>query len=63
MWNRLDANIAVLRDHLWDRTSKRLYQLFSPAGDMSASAPSGLAVLLTGGMLVLMLGMIYLTGL
>ncbi len=60
MWTRLSANTAILRKNLIERSGRRLYQMFSPAGTFSEAAPSGLAALLTGGMLVVMFVVIYL---
>ena len=63
MWTRLSAHTLRIRRRFFSSATQRLYQLFSPAGATSASAPSGVAALLTGGMLVLILGMVFLTGL
>jgi len=60
MWTRLSANITVLRKDVLERSGRRLYQMFSPAGTFSEAAPSGIAAVLTGGMLVLLFFVIYL---
>jgi len=60
MWTRLSANTAIIRKNLIERSGRRLYQMFSPAGTFSEAAPSGLAAILTGGMLVVMFAVIYL---
>lgn len=59
MWTRLGAGIARIRNQAISSTGRRLYQMFSPAGAMSESAPSGLAAVLTGAMLILVLIFIY----
>ena len=59
MWTRLGANMARLRKTAINAAGKRLYQMFSPAGAMSAAAPSGIAAVLTAGMLVLILLFVY----
>ena len=61
MWTRLGANIAGLRKSCVNHVGKRLYQMFSPAGAMSAAAPSGLAAVLTAGMLVIALLIMFIT--
>ncbi len=60
MWTRLSANVGVIRRDIIERSGRRLYQLFSPAGTFSESTPSGIAAVLTGGMLVLLFIVIYL---
>lgn len=60
MWTRLSANVGVLRRNVLERSGRRLYQMFSPAGTFSQAAPSGLATVLTGGLLVLVFLVIYL---
>jgi len=61
MWTRLGMSISRIRKHVIDDAGKRLYQMFSPAGAMSAAAPSGLAAVLTAGMLVIALAIMYIT--
>ena len=63
MWTRLSAQMAKLRRTVINGVGKRLYHIFSPAGTFSASAPSGIAVMLTGGMLLIVLLTTYLSGL
>ncbi len=63
MWTRLSVVTTRLSIKAIKHVGKRLYHIFSPAGTFSASAPSGMAVLLTGGMLVIVLLEIYLSGL
>lgn len=59
MWTRLGAGITRVRNKAIKATGRRLYQMFSPAGAMSEAAPSGLAAVLTAGMLILVLIVIY----
>jgi len=59
MWTRLSAGIGRIRGKAIAGSSRRLYSLFSPAGTMSESAPSGLAAILTAGMLVVTLLLVY----
>ncbi len=63
MWIRLSVLTSRLRRRVLSGASRRLYHLFSPAGAFSAAAPSGIAAILTGAMLVVILLMVYLTGL
>ena len=60
MWTRLSANTANVRDAVLSRAGTRLHRWFSPAGALSAAAPSGLPALLTAAMLVLAMVVIYL---
>ncbi|NNE57579.1 MAG: Na(+)/H(+) antiporter subunit D [Hellea sp.] len=60
MWTRLSANLAIIRKDFFAKAGQRLYHMFSPAGTFSVGAPSGLPTLLTGGMLVLVLIVVYL---
>ena len=59
MWTRLGASVARLRDSAIESVGSRLYHMFSPAGAMSEDTPSGLAAVLTAGMLVLVLIFVY----
>ena len=59
MWTRLGAHATRLRKLAIDGAGKRLYQIFSPAGTMSAAAPSGIATILTAAMLALILLFVY----
>ena len=61
MWTRLAFHSGRVRDDVVKHVNARLYHVFSPAGTFSASAPSGLAAVLTGSMLVLVLIVEYLT--
>ncbi len=60
MWTRLGANTANIRDAALSRAGTRLHRWFSPAGALSAAAPSGLPALLTAAMLALAMVVIYL---
>lgn len=62
MWTRLNANVSVIRTRFLQHSSQRLHHIFSPAGAFSAAAPSGMAALLTGSMLVVVLIVIYIAG-
>lgn len=55
MWTRLAIHITRLRQNFMSKTGVKLYQMFSPAGQFSAAAPSGLPAILTAAMLVLIL--------
>ena len=59
MWTRLSAVTTRVRNKAIDGAGRRLYQMFSPAGAMSESAPSGLAAALTAAMLILVLFFVY----
>jgi len=59
MWTRLGVNVSRLTNTAIQGTGRRLYQIFSPAGAMSEDAPSGLAAVLTAGMLILVLIFVY----
>ena len=59
MWTRLSVKTTQLRDVAIRGVGKRLYHIFSPAGAMSESAPSGLAAVLTAGMLIVVLLFVY----
>lgn len=62
MWTRLSSGVARIREDVLSKFGQRLYQIFSPAGAMSAAAPSGLSAALTAGMLVVALLIMYLAG-
>jgi len=62
MWDRLNVHVVRLRDRVIGKAGKKLYHAFSPAGSMSESVPSGLAVALTAGVLFLTLIVIYTLG-
>jgi len=59
MWTRLGANTANVRDVFITGTGRRLSQMFSPAGAFSVAAPTGIASVLTGAMLVIILVLIF----
>ena len=59
MWTRLASGVSGLRTKCVETVGQKLYQIFSPAGAMSDAAPSGLAALLTAGMLVIALIIMY----
>lgn len=58
MWDRLAVHTKNVRTRALSTAGRRLYQTFSPAGAASEATPSGLAALLTAGLLfvVLVLG-------
>ena len=59
MWTLLGAKITQLREAAINSVGRRLYHIFSPAGAMSEAAPSGLAAVLTAGMLIIVLIVVY----
>lgn len=59
MWTRLSVQTKRLRERAIESVGRRLFQVFSPAGAMSESAPSGLAAVLTAGMLIIVLIFVY----
>ena len=60
MWDRLAAQTRRLRTHFLSVVGRRLYQTFSPAGAVSEAAPSGLAAVLTAGLLFVVLLVAYI---
>ena len=60
MWNRLEAQIKYILNLFFKNIGQRLYQLLSPAGALSHDAPSGIAAVLTAGMLAATLLSVYL---
>ena len=60
MWDRLAAHINRLRKQCLLICGRRLYQTFSPAGAASEAAPSGLAAVLTAGLLFVVLLVAYI---
>ncbi len=60
MWTRLSVNISRVSMRLIKGTGQKFYHIFSPAGTMSQSTPSGFAAVLTAGMLVVTLIFIYI---
>lgn len=59
MWGRLGAQIKYVLGLAFSNIGKRLYQVFSPAGAFSQDAPSGMAAVLTAGMLAAALLSVY----
>ncbi|WP_034388012.1 Na(+)/H(+) antiporter subunit D [Hellea balneolensis] len=59
MWTRLSVQTKRLRERAIESAGRRLFQVFSPAGAMSESAPSGLAAVLTAAMLIIVLIFVY----
>jgi multicomponent Na+:H+ antiporter subunit D len=62
MWDRASVHIGRFRSRAFDKVGRKLYQAFSPAGTLSEAAPSGLAAVLTAGMLLVTLLVIYVLG-
>jgi len=60
MWDRLAANMDRLRKQCLLICGRRLYQTFSPAGAASEATPSGLAAILTAGLLFIVLFVAYI---
>jgi len=58
----LNVHVVRFRDRLIGKARKKLYHAFSPAGAMSESVPSGLAVALTAAVLFFTLIVIYTLG-
>jgi len=59
MWTRLGAVIIYILRGMFGNISKRLYQVFSPAGALSQDAPSGISAVLIAGMLAAALFIVY----
>ena len=59
MWTRLGAVITYALRGMFGNISKRLYQVFSPAGALSHDAPSGISAILIAGMLAAALFIVY----
>lgn len=62
MWTRLSANTGKLRETVTVGTGRRLSQMFSPAGAFSSAAPSGIASILTGVMLIVIMLLVFING-
>jgi multicomponent Na+:H+ antiporter subunit D len=62
VWTRLSATMSSLRAKTAKHIGRRLYHAFSPAGAFSQAAPSGLASVLTAGVLILVLIFAYVAG-
>jgi len=59
MWDRLSANTRRVRTRVLGEAGRRLYQTFSPAGAASEATPSGLAAVMTAGLLFIVLMLAY----
>ncbi|WP_371397539.1 Na(+)/H(+) antiporter subunit D [Fretibacter rubidus] len=62
MWARLSEHTGNVRDAMIGGVGRKMSQMFSPAGAFSAAAPSGIASILTGIMLIAVLMLIFLNG-
>ena len=62
MWARLTEHSINVLDSVVGGTGRRLSQMFSPAGAFSAAAPSGIASVLTGIMLIVIMALIFING-
>ena len=62
MWARLSEHTGNVRDAMIGGVGRKMSQMFSPAGAFSAAAPSGIASILTGIMLIAVLLLIFLNG-
>ena len=59
MWDRLSAQTARLQARTLGAAGRKLYQAFSPAGAASEATPSGLAAIMTAGLLFIVLILAY----
>ena len=59
MWDRLSVQTGRLKTRCLSIAGRRLYQTFSPAGAASEATPSGLAAILTAGLLFVVLLLSY----
>jgi len=59
MWTRLSAVTKRGRDRFIGSAGRKLYQTFSPAGAASEAKPSGIAAVLTAGLLFVVLVIAY----
>ncbi len=59
MWDRLSAQTNRFRKRVIGATGRKLYQTFSPAGAASEATPSGLAAIMTAGLLFVVLMLAY----
>jgi multicomponent Na+:H+ antiporter subunit D len=55
MWDRLSVVTGRLKNRFLGAAGRRLYQVFSPAGAASEATPSGLAAIMTAGLLFVVL--------
>lgn len=60
MWTRLGAVIRRQQNRFFSTAGRKLYQTFSPAGAASEAKPSGLAAVLTAGLLFIVLMVTYI---
>ncbi len=60
MWDRLAVNTKRVRTRFISSAGRRLYQTFSPAGAASEATPSGLAAIMTAGLLFVVLLLAYI---
>ena len=62
MCSRLTAIIDRQKDKFLSNAGRRLYQVFSPAGAASEATPSGLAAVLTAGLIFVVMLIAYIAG-
>jgi len=62
MWDRLSVQTGRLKTSALSVAGRRLYQTFSPAGAASEATPSGLAAVLTAGLLFVVLFLSFIAG-
>ena len=62
MCSRLTAIIDRQKDKFLSNAGRKLYQVFSPAGAASEATPSGLAAVLTAGLLFVVMLIAYIAG-
>ncbi|WP_427449888.1 Na(+)/H(+) antiporter subunit D [Litorimonas sp. WD9-15] len=60
MWTRLSAVTRQQRNRFLGTAGRKFYQTFSPAGAASEATPSGLAAVLTAGLLFIVLMVAYI---
>ena len=59
MWDRLAIQTGRLKSRFLGAAGRKLYQAFSPAGAASEATPSGLAAIMTAGLLFVVLMLAY----
>jgi len=59
MWDRLSVSTGRVKTRVLGAAGRKLYQAFSPAGAASEATPSGLAAIMTAGLLFLVLMLEY----
>ena len=62
MWDRLSVQTSRFNKRWIGGAGRRLYQTFSPAGAASEAKPSGIAAILTAGLLFIVLMLEYFAG-